>query len=198
MSSSTPFLGRYDNTARQFLKFGLIGGAGVLVNLLTVGIAHNIGFHGFGVEDKDPFIPIPGTERAIRYYILYAGIAFLVANLFNFLLNRHWTFKGHHGAPAPFMKEFVPFLAVGSVAQVIGFVILFLLRNEHSPFFLSHPFFTENGPLWTKRLYWAQLIQIVCVMPINFVVNKLWTFRFVRNRHAASQRATDLNGTAPR
>lgn len=189
MSPSSAFLGRYDNTARQFIKFGLIGGAGVLVNLLTVAVCHNIGVHLFGVGDKDPFIPLPGTERAIRYYILYAGIAFLVANVFNFLWNRHWTFKDHHGEPAPFWKECLPFLAVGSVAQVIGFVILFLLRNEHSPLFLSHPFFTEDGPLWTKRLYWAQLIQIVCVMPINFVVNKLWTFNIVRHRHAASQGA---------
>lgn len=186
MSPSTSFLGRYDNTVRQFVKFGLIGGAGVLVNLATVAVAHNLGFHLFGVEDGDPFIPLPGTDRALRFYILYAALAFLVANVFNFWWNRHWTFKDHHGAPAPFMKEFLPFLLVGSVAQLAGFVILFLLRNPTSALYLSQAFFTDTGPAWTKRLYWAQLIQIICVMPINFVVNKLWTFNAVRHRHAAS------------
>ena len=177
---------RYGRSLRQFLQFGLIGGAGVLVNMATVAIAHNVGFHLFGVEDGDPFIPLPGTDRAVRFYILYAGLAFLVANLFNFLWNRHWTFKDAHGGKAPFFKEFGPFLTVGAVAQLVGFVILFALRNPYSPFYLSHPFFTDTGPAYTKRLYWAQLIQIVLVMPINFVVNKLWTFRAVRRRHAAS------------
>ncbi|MDO5534886.1 MAG: GtrA family protein [Propionibacteriaceae bacterium] len=186
MSPSSSFLGRYRATVEQFVKFGLIGGAGVLVNMLTVAVVNAIGVHVFGVADKDPFIPLPGTERALRFYIVYAGIAFLVANLFNFWWNRHWTFKDHHGKPAPFFQEFLPFLLVGSVAQGIGFVILYLLRNETSPLYLSHPFFTYDGPWWTQRLYWAQLIQIICVMPINFLVNKLWTFRVVRQRHAAS------------
>ena len=186
MSPSTSFLGRYGNTARQFVMFGLVGGAGVAVNMATVAVANAIGVGVFGVSDRDPFIPLPGTDRALRFYIVYAGIAFLVANLFNFLLNRHWTFKDHHGKPAPFFKEFLPFLLVGSVAQLVGFVILYLLRNETSPLYLSHPFFTYDGPWWTWRLLWAQLIQIICVMPINFIVNKLWTFRAVRRRHAAS------------
>lgn len=181
--SPASLVARYGNSARQFIKFGLIGGAGVLVNMATVAIAHNLGFHLFGVEDGDPFIPLPGTDRALRFYIVYAGIAFLVANTFNFWWNRHWTFKDADGH-APFMKEFLPFLAVGAVAQLVGFVILFLLRNPQSPLYLGHPFFTDTGPAYTKRLYWAQLIQIVLVMPINFVVNKLWTFRAVRRRHA--------------
>lgn len=195
MSLSTSFLGRYDSTARQFVKFGLIGGAGVLVNLATVALANAIGVNVFGVGDKQAFIPLPGTDRALRFYIVYAGIAFLVANLFNFLWNRHWTFKDHHGAPAPFLKEFVPFLSVGAAAQLVGFVILYLLRNETSPFYLSHPFFTYDGPWWTLRLLWAQLIQIVCVMPINFLANKLWTFRAVRLRHAAGTADTRSTGS---
>nr|WP_269779594.1 GtrA family protein [Propioniciclava soli] len=120
----------------------------------------------------------------MRYYIVYAGIAFLVANLVNFLANRAWTFR-HQGARAPFLTELLPFLTVGAAAQLVGFVILFALRNENSPLYLSAGFFTDDGPWWTKRLYWAQLIQIVLVMPINFVVNKLWTFRVVRRRHHA-------------
>lgn len=176
--------GRWGNSLREFVKFGVVGGSGVLVNLLVVALCHTIGERVFGVGDYDAFIALPGTERALRFYIVYAAIAFLVANLGNFLLNRYWTFR-RQGAKAPFLHELMPFLAVGAVAQLVGFVILYLLRNVNSPLYLSAPFFTDNGPWWTMRLYWAQLIQVVLVMPINFVVNKLWTFRVIRRRHHA-------------
>lgn len=182
MNALATLSSRHGRSVRQFIKFGLIGGAGVVVNLLTVAVAHNLGYHGLGVQDNDRFWPIPGTPYAIRYYHLYAIIAFLVANLFNFVWNRHWTFR--HGDKAPFGREFWPFLLVGSVAQAAGLVILTLLKNPTSPFYLGHPFFTDDGAAITKRLYWAQLIQIVLVMPINFLVNKLWTFKAVRQRYA--------------
>lgn len=185
MNALSSLWARWGNSVRELIKFGAVGGAGVLVNLLTVVVCNTIGMQLFGIDDREPFIPLPGTDRALRYYIVYAGIAFVVANLFNFLLNRSWTFR-HQGDRAPFWKEFLPFLTVGAVAQLVGFVILYLLRNETSPLYLGHPFFTYDGPWWTQRRYWAQFIQILLVMPINFVVNKLWTFRAVRRRHAAS------------
>ncbi len=184
MNLASEFVSRYSTSMRQFVKFGLIGGAGVVVNMITVAISHNIGFHVFGSADSDPFWPIPGTAFSVRNYHVYAIIAFLVANMFNFVWNRYWTFRTE--ARAPFAKEFFPFLLVGSLAQLVGLVILTLLQNPTSPLYLGHPFFTSDGPAWTKRLYWAQLIQIVAVMPVNFVVNKLWTFRAVRRRHADS------------
>ncbi len=185
---------RWGNSVRELLKFAIVGGMGVGVNMLTVAVAHSVGFHAFGVEDYDPFIPLLGTDRALRFYIVYAGIAFLVANLFNFVWNRYWTFR-HQGSRAPFGKEFLPFLIVGGAAQLVGFVILYLLRNPTSPFYLGHEFFTDAGAWWTKRLYWAQLIQIILVMPINFVANKLWTFRAVRRRHAASTTVGEPGGS---
>ncbi len=181
MSPSTSFLGRYENTARQFVKFGLIGGGGVLVNMATVAVANAIGVGIFGVVDKDPFIPLPGTERALRFYILYAGIAFLVANVFNFMLNRHWTFRNR--PKAPWLKEFLPFLAVGSSAALIGIFIKIGFTNPTSPIYLPEPWFHENAGLQSRE-YWAQLLTIVITTPINFLVNKLWTFRHVRRRHA--------------
>ena len=47
------------------------------------------------------------------------------------------------------------------------------------------PWFHENAGLQSRE-YWAQLFTIVITTPINFIANKLWTFRHVRNRHAAS------------
>lgn len=171
----------------QFVTFGLIGGSGVVVNMVVVVLCNNIGTHLFSTHDYDRPITFPGTDLGIRNYLIYAVVAFFAANLYNFVLNRHLTFRT--GTKAPFFKEFVPFLLVGSVAQLLGLVILLALRNPQSPLYLSSDFFVDDSPFWRRRLYWAQMIQIVLVMPINFVVNKLWTFRAVRNRHAARTEA---------
>ena len=45
--------------------------------------------------------------------------------------------------------------------------------------YLPEPWFHEERGL-NSREYWSQLIAILITMPINFVVNKLWTFRAVR------------------
>lgn len=174
---------RYRNSLRELASFGLIGGSGVLVNMVVFAGANNIAIHVFDSHEYDAFVGIPGTDWAIRNYIVYNVIAFLFANVYNFVLNRHLTFR--HGTRAPFLKEYGPFLLVGAAAQVMGIVILQLLMNRTSPLYLDHSFFVDGEPFWRRRVYWAQFIQILLVMPVNFVVNKVWTFRFVRQRHAA-------------
>ena len=177
----TSAITRHRQSLRQFVQFGLIGGGGVAVNMVMVAICAQIGTHVAHVHDYDPVFPIPGTSFNVRYYLVYALVAFIGANMFNFVLNRHWTFRSIHRAP--FIKEYLPFLLVGAVAQLVGFGILVALRNPGSPLYLSSDFFVDGVPFWRRRLYWAQMIQIVLVMPVNFVVNKLWTFRAVRRRH---------------
>ena len=64
-------------------------------------------------------------------------------------------------------------------------VIIAGLTHPESPIYLPDPYFHEQAGL-RSRFYWAQLITIVVTMPINFVVNKLWTFRSVRHRGGPS------------
>jgi putative flippase GtrA len=172
---------RHRRSLRQFVQFGIIGGGGVAVNMVVVAICNQIGTYVGHVHDYDPAFPIPATTFNVRFYLVYALVAFVGANVFNFVLNRHWTFRSVNRAP--FMKEFLPFLLVGAVAQLVGFGILVALRNPASPIYLSSDFFVDTVPFWRRRLYWAQIIQIVLVMPVNFIVNKVWTFRAVRKRH---------------
>lgn len=188
MSGLSKLRQRYRNTLLQFLKFGLIGGAGVLVNQGVLMLANIIGRDAVNVHYNDVLINLLGTPFNLRNYHLYAVIALLVANLFNFVLNRYWTFKG--GTRAPFWKEYLPFLTVGSVAAVVGLLLLTWLTKSEWP--LSSEVFDDSSGLRNK-LYWANLIQIALVTPINFILNKLWTFQAVRKRHAESleQRAID-------
>lgn len=170
---------RYGNSLRQFVMFGLVGGTGVVVNMV-VSIIMNKANGGTGNAQRILWT-IPGTPYSLRYTVVVWVVAFLVANLFNFLLNRHWTFK--HGQKAPFWQEFWPFFAVGGVAAFVGIFLKVAFTNPSSPVYLPEPWFHENKGLQSRE-YWAQLITIFLTMPINFVVNKLWTFQAVRRRHA--------------
>jgi putative flippase GtrA len=157
------------------LRFAVVGATGVLVNLLTLVIVKKLG-PGF----NQAIVPVPGTEFNVRWYHAYSTFAFLVANLWNFQLNRTWTFRT--SKHARWWHEYWPFLAVGLLGQVVGLVLLTLLMHLDSPIHLS-PTVLDDSTGFRTRLYWAQLIVIVVVTPISFVLNKLWTFAAVRAHH---------------
>ncbi|HEY8866175.1 MAG TPA: GtrA family protein [Solirubrobacteraceae bacterium] len=88
---------------------------------------------------------------------LAATAAFLVAVTNNFLLNRHWTFDargGHAGFQA------ARFLAVSLIAFALNLIALQLLVSAAG---------LAEVP--------AQAIAIVLATPMNYVGNKLWSFR---------------------
>lgn len=90
------------------------------------------------------------------HYLVAAVIAFCVAVTNNFWWNRHWTFKagdGHAGFQA------TRFFVVSVVA--LGFNLVLLKAMVAA----------GVGELP------AQAIAVICVTPINFIGNKLWSFR---------------------
>lgn len=96
------------------------------------------------------------VHQAGVHYMLAAVIAFLFAVTNNFWWNRHWTFdagEGHAGFQA------TRFFVVSLVALAFNLVLLKLLVVAGM-----------------KELP-AQAIAIVCVTPVNFIGNKLWSFR---------------------
>ncbi|WP_432560499.1 GtrA family protein [Granulicoccus sp. GXG6511] len=160
----------------QLFKFGMVGGSGVLVNLLVTVVANKLFPHYQGVA-----VDLPFTDFNIRWYHVITSVAFLVANIWNFQLNRTWTFKS--GKHAGWFKEFFPFLATGLVAYAVGQTLITLMLKPGSPLELRGWFgFLDDSTGFRTALYWANLIQIIITMPINFVVNKLWTFRAVRTK----------------
>jgi dolichol-phosphate mannosyltransferase len=91
------------------------------------------------------------------HHIAAATIAFGVAVMNNFWWNRHWTFgarEGHAGFQA------ARFFTVSVIAFLIQLAILELL---------------VTGPDLPKVL--AQAISLVLATPVNFVGNKMWSFR---------------------
>jgi putative flippase GtrA len=153
-------------------RFVAVGASGVVVNLLTLVVLRRLGPHF-----DDAVIGLGTSDFNLRWYHVYSTIAFLVANLCNFQLNRTWTFRSTRASR--WWSEYWPFLVVGLGGQVIGLALLTLLMHPHSPISLPTSVFDDSSGL-RNRLYWAQLIVIGLVTPLSFVLNKLWTFAAVR------------------
>ena len=88
---------------------------------------------------------------------LAATGAFVVAVTNNFVWNRHWTFRardGHAGFQA------ARFLTVSLLAFGVNLGILELLITSAD----------------TPGVF-AQAVAIACATPLNFIGNKLWSFR---------------------
>jgi putative flippase GtrA len=121
----------------QLVRFGLVGGAGFVVNVAVYALF----VHGVGFE-----------------YRVASIVAWLVAVLNNFVLNRHWTFdardqgRAHHQAAR--------FLLVSLAAEVVSLLLLTV--------------FVESAHLAKVP---AQALAVAASMPFNFLGNKLWTFR---------------------
>jgi putative flippase GtrA len=89
-------------------------------------------------------------------YVAAATVSFLVAVTNNYTWNRLWTFRGARGHVA---YQGFRFLVVAVLAYGANLAILSLLIV-----------------LGTDKVL-AQAIAIVLVTPLNFVGNKLWSFR---------------------
>ncbi|MDO5097109.1 MAG: GtrA family protein [Corynebacterium sp.] len=151
----------------------MVGGSGVFVNLIVAFLSKKIAGWGWGITEHDVFINLLGTQFNIRWYHVFMTIAFVVANTWNYQLNRMWTFKS---STVSWLRGFFPFLATGILAFLVSQLIATLLMNPTSPMALSSELFDDSTGFRTK-FYWATLIAIFFSMPVNFILNKLWTFR---------------------
>ena len=90
-------------------------------------------------------------------YRVASVVAWLVAVANNFVLNRHWTFDAR-GGRARFQA--MRFLVVSLVAEAFSLLLLTL--------------FVEGAGIAKVA---AQALAVVGSMPLNFLGNKLWSFR---------------------
>jgi putative flippase GtrA len=90
-------------------------------------------------------------------YHVAAVVAWLVGVMNNFVLNRHWTFDAR-GGRARFQA--VRFVVVSLVAFAFSLLLLTLLVESAD---------VAKVP--------AQALAVAASMPLNFIGNKLWSFR---------------------
>ncbi len=120
----------------QLVRFGLVGGVGFIVNVAVYALF----VHSVGLD-----------------YRAASVVAWLVAVMNNFVLNRYWTFDASEGR-AHFQA--MRFLVVSLVAEVCSLLLLTLL--------------VEGAGIAKIP---AQALAVAASMPLNFLGNKLWSFR---------------------
>ncbi len=89
---------------RQFVKFGIVGASGFVVNLII-----------FSILQKVTHMPL----------IVDNSIGFMAGGVSNYFLNRSWTFRSTGHAA----KEGAQFLAVSFVALVASDAVFYLLQH---------------------------------------------------------------------
>jgi putative flippase GtrA len=97
-----------------------------------------------------------GTSIQGADYVVAATVSFLVAASWNYWWNRHWTFRDQRGS---FMLQGARFFTVSAVVYLANIGLLSLLIS--------------NGLGKIE----AQAVAVLVVMPLNFLGNKLWSFR---------------------
>jgi putative flippase GtrA len=95
-------------------------------------------------------------KRAGLHYLLAETCSFLVAATWNYAWNRYWTFRAERGH---FGYQGVRFLVVSGTVYGANTGLLTLLVS-----------------LGAGKIV-GQAIAVVLVTPLNFLGNKLWSFR---------------------
>ena len=88
---------------RQFVKFGIVGASGFLVNLVIFTLLQRF---------------VPNHAAPLQYNVIYT-VAFLSGGVSNYYLNRIWTFRSSGSA----MREGVQFLTVSVIALGVGLLV---------------------------------------------------------------------------
>ncbi len=102
---SASFIDRFARRrgVRQFIKFGIVGTSGFLVNLVLFTVLQKL---------------VPNHSTPGAYYAIYS-VSFLGGGVSNYFLNRVWTFRstGHAG------REGLQFLSVSVLALIVGLIV---------------------------------------------------------------------------
>jgi putative flippase GtrA len=124
---------------RQFVKFGVVGFSGLLVNLVLFTVLQRV---------------VPHHSEPLQYYLMYS-VSFLSGGISNYVLNRVWTFRSNAHAG----REGLQFISVSIVALIVGLLVSALaspyLGHGHRTWFISTcagivvNFFTNK--YWTFR-----------------------------------------------
>jgi len=98
------------------------------------------------------------TEFFGVYYVISAIFAFIIAATSNFFFNKVWTFKER--ISDSIAKKYASFFAVSVTALLVNLFFLYLFTEFFGVYYIL-----------------SQIIAIGISLIINFLGNKIWTFR---------------------
>jgi putative flippase GtrA len=118
---------------RQFVKFGLVGASGFVVNFI---VAHAL-----------------QKTTSLSWFTVF-GIGFMAGGLSNWILNRVWTFR----STAHPLLESVQFLTVSLIALGFGEIIIWIASHYRFHHFTTTWFFATAAGVFVNfflNKYWT-------------------------------------------
>ena len=107
---------------RQFIKFGIVGASGFIVNLVVFTLLQRV---------------VPNHAEPLQYNIIFS-ISFLTGGVSNYVLNRIWTFRSTGHA----VREGAQFMSVSLIALLVGLLVSSIvspfLGHGHRTWFLAN------------------------------------------------------------
>ncbi|HKB60568.1 MAG TPA: GtrA family protein [Gallionellaceae bacterium] len=131
----------------RFVKFGMVGASGVLVNQGVLYLAQTHVLHASRVHTGEDWLRLN----------LALAVAIFLATLNNFIWNRAWTWADRKHYEKGLFAQFGQYV----LACWLAIVLQMLLTN-----LLAHH----------MEILVANLISIVLTSVLNFLINDIWTF----------------------
>jgi putative flippase GtrA len=88
---------------RQFVKFGIVGASGFVVNLIIFTVLQRV---------------VPNHDGTVQWMVIYS-VAFLSGGVSNYFLNRAWTFRSSGSVG----REGLSFMTVSVLALIVGLLV---------------------------------------------------------------------------
>jgi dolichol-phosphate mannosyltransferase len=159
----------------QFLKFCVVGGLGIFVDLGVFSLL----YWGY-------FLDVWGQSTGTLYA---QTISFCAAVTFNFVLNKIWTFQDVERRKKQVTKQYLTFFAVSVSAWMIRTAIIYFLLNYKDVWmFYEMPFASWLIAILSIERF-ALLVAIVLVMLWNFFGSKYLVFK--KGRTVVKQQITE-------
>ena len=143
-----------------FLKFAIVGGSGVVVNLGALYLLREHVFKG-------------GDSTLDRY--LASGVAIELSIITNFILNNFWTFSARNNSSSFGLKG-LKFNAVSFISLGISITVFILLEHIFSANHLFEYSILGIKPERFQELL-AQAVGIVPAIVVNYFLNSYWTWK---------------------
>lgn len=159
------FFGGKAKEVERFLKFATVGMLGAMVDFAVLNILQ-----------RTLLIPEGAASDVEMRVRLATGIAFTVAVLHNFTINRYWTYPDSRSRSV--RRQLVQFFAVSAVGLAFRIIFIgatFRFFGELGASLLTGSAMTETA-INQLGSNIAQGISIIIVLNWNFIVNRLWTF----------------------
>ena len=152
-------LGRVLAQRWRFLKFCVVGGSGVFVNLACVWVGNEIAF--------------PSLAEWWRTALSYL-LAIVVSIFTNFLANDFWTWADRRGSGArAFLSRLAKYYTVSAVAAILQYA-----TSMGATALMAALLYGSSRAVVPVYWKWAAVMAGIALgTMVNFLVNHFWTYR---------------------